>query len=228
MGRAQYSCVLWDVDGTIADASAGILPRIATVLAEFGKPPTPADRVNEWIGPPMLESFQTIAGLSADEALRAVTAYRELAGRQGYAESVRLYDEVTDVIHDLALAGVPQSTASTKPQNQVEAIFEHFGLSDLFVSVHGASPRPDAHDTKADVLGRALDDLRSRGVDLSRPVLIGDRHHDVEGAAEYDVPVIFARWGFGSPTEEEGAAHVVDAPNDLRALLLTDDRAAVS
>jgi len=228
MGRAQYSCVLWDVDGTIADASAGILPRIAKVLEEFGKPPTPGDRVNEWIGPPMLESFQTIAGLSADESLAAVTAYRALASSDGYAESVRLYDGVIDVVRDVAAAGIPQSTASTKPHNQIEAIFEHFGVADLFIAVHGARPQPEAHDTKADVLGRALDDLGSRGVDLSRPVLIGDRHHDVEGAAEYGVPVIFARWGFGSPAEESGAAHVVDAPNDLRALLLADDHAAVS
>ncbi|MGO3767869.1 HAD hydrolase-like protein [Microbacterium gubbeenense] len=220
MGIQQYSCVLWDVDGTIADASAGILPRIATVLAGLGKPPTPADRVHEWIGPPMLESFQTIAGLTADEALTAVTAYRALASSHGYAESVRLYDGIADVIHDVALAGTPQSTASTKPQNQVQAIFEHFGITDLFVAVHGARPEPDAHDTKADVLGRALDDLASRGIDLSKPVLIGDRHHDVDGATDHDVPVIFARWGFGSSAEEAGAQHVVDTPAELRVLLL--------
>ncbi|MGO2188934.1 MAG: HAD hydrolase-like protein [Microbacterium gubbeenense] len=220
MGIQQYSCVLWDVDGTIADASAGILPRIATVLAGLGKPPTPADRVHEWIGPPMLESFQTIAGLTADEALTAVTAYRTLASSHGYAESVRLYDGIADVIHDVALAGTPQSTASTKPQNQVQAIFEHFGITDLFVAVHGARPEPDAHDTKADVLGRALDDLASRGIDLSKPVLIGDRHHDVDGATDHDVPVIFARWGFGSSAEEAGAQHVVDTPAELRVLLL--------
>ncbi|MGO2598031.1 HAD hydrolase-like protein, partial [Microbacterium gubbeenense] len=113
-----------------------------------------------------------------------------------------------------------QSTASTKPQNQVQAIFEHFGITDLFVAVHGARPEPDAHDTKADVLGRALDDLASRGIDLSKPVLIGDRHHDVDGATDHDVPVIFARWGFGSSAEEAGAQHVVDTPAELRVLLL--------
>lgn len=220
MPSSPWSCVLWDVDGTVADASRGILPRIAAVLEELGHPPMESDQVNRWIGPPMLESFQALAGLSLDDATVAVRRYRELAGRQGYASSVRLYDGVERVIRQVHDAGVPQSTASTKPGNQVRAIFEHFGLTPLFVSVHGALADPDAFDTKADVLGRALGDLRERGVDVSRPVLIGDRHHDVEGAAVHDVPVIFARWGFGSPEEESGSVAAADSPADLAELLL--------
>lgn len=220
MAESRWSCVLWDVDGTIADASAGILPRIARVLDEMGLPATPSDQVRRWIGPPMLDSFQEIAGLSPELATRAVARYRALAGEEGYANSVRLYDRVTDVIRDVHNAGIPQSTASTKPGNQVEAIFAHFGITDQFVSIHGAIPDADVLDTKAAVLGRALADLRERGVDTSRPVLIGDRHHDVDGAAEHGVPVIFARWGFGSPEEEAGSIAAADTPDDLRALLL--------
>ena len=222
MGSSRWSCVLWDVDGTIADASRGILPRIAQVLDEGGHPPMPSDQVERWIGPPMLDSFQDLAGLSLDDAKRSVRRYRELAGQQGYAASVRLYDGVVDVIRDVHAAGVPQTTASTKPENQVETIFSHFGVTDLFEAVHGAIPDPETLDTKANVLGRALADLRERGIDVSRPVLIGDRHHDVKGAAEHGVPVIFARWGFGSREEEEGAIAAADTPADLRALILAD------
>lgn len=221
MAASPWSCVLWDVDGTIADASAGIVPRIAQVLAEIGAPPVPADQVNRWIGPPMLESFQVLAGLPADQARDAVARYRGLAAQQGYAASVRLYDGVPDLIRAVHAAGVPQSTASTKPGNQVEAILEHYDLSGCFVSIHGAVPDPDALDTKSDVLGRALADLAARGVDVSKPVLIGDRHHDVEGAAEHGVPVIFARWGFGSSEEEAGAIAAVDTPDQLRPLILS-------
>ena len=220
MGNSRFSCVLWDVDGTIADASAGIMPRIEIVLNELGKPQIPADQVHLWIGPPMLESFQRLAGLSLSEAEAAVKRYRELAAQQGYANSVRLYDGIVDVIREVHAAGIPQTTASTKPGNQIDAIFEHFQLTDLFVAVHGATPTPGVNDTKADVLGRALDDMRSRGVDVSRPVLIGDRHHDVDGAAEFGVPVIFARWGFGSPEEETGSILAVDTPGALRDALL--------
>ncbi|WP_156761541.1 HAD hydrolase-like protein [Microbacterium karelineae] len=220
MANSPWSCVLWDVDGTIADASAGILPRIERVLGEIGHPPLPSDQVRRWIGPPMLESFQRLAGLSLEQATDAVGRYRELASEHGYAHKVRIYDGVAEVIRAVHDAGIPQSTASTKPENQVRAILEHYELAPMFDSIHGAIPDADVLDTKALVLGRALDDMRARGVDLSNPVLIGDRHHDVDGAAEHDVPVIFVRWGFGDADEAKGSVAIAEDPEHLRELLL--------
>ncbi|HEY6800855.1 MAG TPA: HAD hydrolase-like protein, partial [Agromyces sp.] len=65
--RSPWTCVLWDVDGTIVDASDGILRRLAITLGHFGKPaPTRAELVH-WIGPPMYESFQVNVGMSPAE-----------------------------------------------------------------------------------------------------------------------------------------------------------------
>jgi phosphoglycolate phosphatase len=49
--------------------------------------------------------------------------------------------------------------------------------------------------------------------------MIGDRHHDVEGAAHHGVPTIFVRWGYGSPVEAAGAVATVDTPAGLLPLL---------
>jgi phosphoglycolate phosphatase len=54
-------------------------------------------------------------------------------------------------------------------------------------------------------------------------VLVGDRHHDIDGAAEHGVPVVFVRWGFSWPHESEGAQAVVDDVDQLRRLLLLGD-----
>ena len=216
---APFTCVLWDVDGVIADATAGIMPRVQKVLGVLGRPVPSFDDLRAWIGPPMLESFELRAGLSAEESVEAVAMYRELAAGDGYADSVRLYDGVPELVREVSAAGVPISTASTKPENQVIAILEHYGLDDAFTAIAGARPDPDIHDTKADVISRALERLRAAGADTSAPVLIGDRHHDVEGAAEHGIPVIFATWGFGNPGESDGALAVVDTPAELRTLL---------
>ncbi|WP_105566781.1 HAD hydrolase-like protein [Microbacterium halophytorum] len=216
-----FTCVLWDVDGVVADASAGIVPRAQRVLEEMGRPVPSFDDMRAWIGPPMLESFQVRAGLSADEAVVAVGKYRALAAADGYASSVRLYPGVPELIREVAGAGVPISTASTKPENQVVAILEHYGLADAFTAISGARPAADINDTKADVVAKALERLEAAGADVSAPVLIGDRHHDVDGAGEHGVPVIFARWGFGSPDEEAGAIAAVDTADELGALLRT-------
>ena len=221
MLASAYSCVLWDVDGTIADATPGIFPRLREVLASFGLPAPDPTTLDRWVGPPMYESFQNWAGMSPEHALEALHRYREFAARDGYAASVDIYPGIPEVIRAVAQAGIPQSTASTKPENQVVTILEHNGLLDAFTAISGARPGVEGkNDSKADVVGWALERLSAAGADVSAPVLIGDRHHDVEGAAEYGIPVIFSSWGFGTVEEGERAAFRAADAAELRTLLL--------
>ncbi|MGR9843548.1 HAD hydrolase-like protein, partial [Escherichia coli] len=74
--RSPWSCVLWDVDGTLVDASEGILRRLTTTLEHFGRRPPLRGELSHWIGPPMFESFQVNVGMTPDEATEAVTFYR--------------------------------------------------------------------------------------------------------------------------------------------------------
>jgi phosphoglycolate phosphatase len=55
--------------------------------------------------------------------------------------------------------------------------------------------------------------------DLTRPVLVGDRVHDVEGAAVHGIPTIAVSWGYGEPAEFEHAIAVAHDVDELRALL---------
>lgn len=221
MPASPYTCILWDVDGTIADASAGILPRLRKVLASFGLPDPDADELSLWIGPPVHESFQLRAGLNEQRSYEAVDRYRELAKADGYASSVQLYPGVPELLREVHDAGIPQSTASTKPENQVRAILEHYALIDAFTAISGARPAPEGRtDGKSFVIGQALKRLRDAGVDTSSPVLIGDRHHDVAGGAEHGIPVIFVDWGFGERSEADAATFLASDPTALRTLLL--------
>jgi phosphoglycolate phosphatase len=221
--RSNWTCILWDVDGTIVDASDGILRRLTITLDHFGKPaPTRAELVH-WIGPPMFESFQVNVGMTPEEATEAVSFYRVLGKADGYTTGARLFAGVADLIHDVAKAGIPQATASSKPEIQVVALMEHFDLASSFLTMAGATPDEKTLSAKSDIVAEALRRLAAAGVDTSRPVLIGDRHHDVEGAAVHGVPVIFVRWGFSWPHESEGAQAAVDDIDQLRALLLLED-----
>lgn len=221
MSASPYTCVLWDVDGTIADASRGIFPRLVAVYESYGLPAPHESELSQWIGPPMYQSFQKLAGMSPEQAEEAVIRYRALAAEDGYAAAVDLYDGVPELVRDVHAAGVPQSTASTKPENQVRAILEHYNLIDQFDAISGATPGPEGQlEGKRDVVARAIERLTAAGADVTKPVLIGDRHHDVDGAAEFNIPVIFVDWGFGEPHEAEGAAHQVANVDELRALIL--------
>lgn len=223
--RSPFSCVLWDVDGTLVDASEGILRRLTITLEHFGRRAPTRGELSHWIGPPMFESFQANVGMTPEEATTAVAFYRNLNKSEGYTVSAQLYPGVADLLHEVHAAGVPQSTASSKPEVQVVALMDHFGLAPDLEAIVGATLDERTLSSKADIVREALRRLAATGVDVSRPVLIGDRHHDVEGGADAGVPVIFVRWGFSWPHEAEGAQAAVDDVAQLRALLLVDDPA---
>lgn len=219
--HSPFSCVLWDIDGTIVDASVGILRRLNITLTHFGHPaPTRAQLVH-WIGPPMLRSFQDQAGMTLAQATEAVSFYRTLGKADGYTADATTYPGVIDLIDELHAADVAQATASSKPENQVNALVDHFGLRPAFLTTVGATPDESTLASKTDIVAEALRRLRKLGADVSRPVLIGDRHHDVEGGDANGVPVIFVEWGFSDKHEGDDAAHRVSTVAELRTLLLS-------
>lgn len=221
--RSPWTCVLWDVDGTLVDASDGILRRLTNTLQHFGKPAPTREELVHWIGPPMFDSFQANVGMSPEQSSEAVAYYRTLGKADGYTTDVQLYPGVADIVTDLAAAGVAQATASSKPEVQVVALMEYFDLAPHMQAMAGSTPDEKTLAAKSDIVAEALRRLRAAGADTSRPVLIGDRHHDVDGGIAQGVPVIFVRWGFSWPHESDGAAAAVDTPEQLRVLLLVDD-----
>ena len=158
--------------------------------------------------------------MTAEESAEAVAFYRTLGKADGYTTDVVTYPGVADMIRDMHAAGIPQATASSKPENQVDAIIDHFELRPYFLATVGATPDEATLASKSDIVVEALRRLRDRGADTSRPVLIGDRHHDVTGGNANDVPVVFVEWGFSEPHEGDDAAFRVSTADELRALLL--------
>ena len=171
----------------------------------------------------MFDSFQVNLGMTPAQATEAVTFYRALGKADGYTTGVRLFPGIADVIAEVAAAGIPQATASSKPEVQVVALMRHFDLAPDFTAMVGGTPDERTLARKADIVAEALRRLEVAGVDTSRPVLIGDRSHDVEGGAERGVPVIFVTWGFSWPHESEGAQAVVHDAGQLRDLLLVPE-----
>jgi phosphoglycolate phosphatase len=51
--------------------------------------------------------------------------------------------------------------------------------------------------------------------------MIGDRIHDVEGAAQHGIPVVFAGWGYGDAAEAAGSIAVAATPADLPGIVTT-------
>lgn len=213
-----FTSILFDLDGTIADSAPGITATLALTFEQLGRPiPTPAELL-AYVGPPILDSFMERAGMTATEADEALAVYRPHYLAKGALDS-SIFPGVAEVIRAVHAAGIPTSLATSKPEKPASLMLEHFGLIDQFDIITGAS-EDEVRSAKKDVVAEALLRLAAFGADLSRPVLVGDRVHDIEGAAANGVPTIFVEWGYGAPAEIAGSIAVARTPAELHTLLL--------
>jgi phosphoglycolate phosphatase len=212
-----FTVALVDLDGTIIDSAPGITKTLTSTLVRMGLPVPPPARLVEFVGPPILDGLRDLAGLDPEQSQEALGLYREEYRETG-AFDAEPYAGIRDALVRLK-EQLPLAVATSKPEIQAKRILEHFGLADLFTVIAGAS-EDEVRSEKADVITWALGLLRDVGVDTSRPVMIGDRTHDVAGAGEHGIPAIFAAWGYGEPAESAGAAGVAHRPEDLPRLLL--------
>lgn len=213
--------LLVDLDGTITDSFAGIANSFRHALAAVGASEPGPEVVAGIVGPPMLDTLNSLglAPAVADEAMRA---YRERYTEIGWREN-SVYDGMADVLADLAASGRTMAIATSKNQTTARKILEHFGLADHFKYIAGASD-DGSRRHKSDVIAHAVTELglpvdADTGHVTAPVVMIGDRSHDVHGAAAFGISAILVRWGYSLHGEEQGAAWTVDSTAELRDVL---------
>lgn len=209
--------ILFDLDGTLVDPAGSITGGISAALTACGLPvPPPAD-LDRMVGPALFDSLTRIAGVPADRIEPVIARYRAGYRETGMAAS-RPYAGIRDAVEELRAAGCVVAVATQKPEPIAQELLRVQRLDDLFASVHG-SPADElaaGADGKAPIIRAALD--RHAGK-YSAAVMIGDRRHDVLGAAANGIPCVGVTWGFAAEGELEsaGAAAVVDSPARLKA-----------
>jgi phosphoglycolate phosphatase len=207
--------VLFDLDGTLVDSTPGIWASVRFAAAELGLPePTPA-QLTAMVGPPLQDGFALVLGVPPADVPRAVAAYRAHYAA-GALLDVTVFDGVPELLQALRAGGATLAVATSKPETFAVRVLAHTGLLSAFASVHGAT-LDGAVRHKAQVVAAALA-AHPGGRD---PVLIGDRAHDVLGAAVHGLPCIGAGWGPAEEGELEtvGAAAVVATPAGVLRVL---------
>ena len=215
--RPPFTAILLDLDGTITDSAPGITDTLAYTYEQLGMPVPAYDELLRWVGPPIMDSFRDLAGMDQPTAERALEIYRARYLDRGAYDST-LYPGMGLLVRDIAEAGIPLSLATSKPELPATLMLEHFTIAQCFTVITGASA-DETRSEKADVVEEALRRLRDLDVSLDNVVMIGDRIHDIEGAAEHGVPTIAVEWGYGTDAERDHAALVASTTDELRSLL---------
>ncbi len=211
--------MLFDLDGTLTDPGIGITNSVAHALAHFGITVTDRTQLYYFIGPPLMDSFMEYYGFSEEQAQTAVQVYREYFADRGWAENT-VYEGIESLLAELTAAGKTLLVATSKPQIFAERILTHFGLGKYFTHICGVTLQAPRGYSKADVIREALD--RAGVTDLSAAVMVGDRHHDIDGAKAVGLSSVGVLYGYGDRTEHEaaGADAIVESVAALCKVLL--------
>ncbi len=218
LDRMSLRSLLFDLDGTHTDPRPGFVRSIQHALRIVGGPARSASQLEQFLGPPLHQSFAEILETDDQRQIwQAMAAYREPYSTVGYAEA-RLHSGIRVMLEQLASKGIRLWVATSKPTVFATRVIEHFSLRPFFDGIKG-SELSGERSLKSEVI---RDALHSWSIRPTEAMMIGDRHHDIEGAHSNRVRGIGVLWGIGSRQELEtaGADLIVDSPSELFEALL--------
>lgn len=219
--RAHLSVIdtiLIDVDGTLVDSNDAHAHAWVEALAEIG--------VNKTFA-----SVRPLIGMGADHLLPSVSpdlaVTREpgqtAARREGeifkdrYLDTIQPMDGARDMLVALKQRHVRCVIATSAGNEQVDALLEIAGVSDL---IDARATANDAAESKPapDIVHAALLAARAR---LVNSVMLGDTRYDILAAHAAGLPAIALRCGGASETDLAESARMFDTPRDFAAALAT-------
>lgn len=207
--------ILLDVDGTLIDSFPGIRAGFLHGLDTVGHPHPAEEFTARIAGPPMEQTYASL-GLTPDQASRAFDAYMEFTRAGGWSEA-EAFAGVTTLLDWLTSEGFYVATATSKSEGFARAILTQLGLMG-HIDFLGAAQEQGPRREKADAIDYVLKnlDLKQRATDI---LMVGDRSHDIEGAAAHGIDTVAVTWGYGTAEEWDAARFVAEDPDELKRII---------
>ena len=208
--------IFFDLDGTLTDPGQGITNSVMYALEHFGIQVRDRRELYRFIGPPLTDAFRQYYGFSQTQAREALRLYRVYFADRGIFEN-ELYPGVPRMLGALREAGLRLAVATSKPEEYAARILEHFQIDGFFELLAGNTLQEE-RPTKGEVIAYALKKL---SLLPEEAVMVGDRSHDVIGAAENGMAAVGVLYGYGSRRELEdaGAVRIAATVEELTRLL---------
>ena len=209
----RYDYILFDLDGTLTDSSPGILNGFEYTLKEMGVEVPERSSMMKFVGPPLTESFGNMLGMSDEDTVKAIALYRKYYHELGGVFENSVYPGVREMLSELKKAGKKLIVATSKNMKGTKTVLEHFDLLEFFdfVGTSNDTDRPN----KIDVINYAIKECGIN--DLSKAVMVGDRHYDITAAVEAGLDSIGVLYGYGDSEEltKAGATYLAESPADV-------------
>lgn len=215
----NYKLAIFDLDGTLLDTTAGVLKSIVYTIKELELPMLPIEKLKEFNGPPIYESFQNVYSLNDEQTKKATELFRAIY-KDVYLFEATVYSGIYDVITTLKKRNIKLAIATNKRNDYAQKLLKYYKFTELFDYISGSDM--DNKMKKADIVTKCLENFPK--ISKEESVLIGDTVNDLVGAKKCGIDFIAVSYGFGFHTIEEalnnGAVDAVDDCNDLVRIIL--------
>ena len=212
----KYEYLIFDLDGTLTDPASGLVAGFEYALKKMNLPTESKEALKRFIGPPLLDVWQSEYSLSYAETREMIRLFREYYDIYGWWDN-RPYDGIEKALSHLRHVGKKLFVATSKPEYVAKKVLSLFGLSEYFDFIGGAQTEGDRY-TKEAVLAYVLSE---NAIDKSAALMIGDRLYDAEGAAACGIDALAVSYGHGTKAEllKSGFIAIVDSVDELAAVL---------
>lgn len=212
--------ILFDLDGTLTDPKEGITKSVQHALEYYGIREDDLDKLEPFIGPPLVDSFQEFYNFSEEDAKAAVPKFQEYFKVKGMFEN-EPYEGIHECLQALCDEGIILAVATSKPEVFAEKILEHFDLRRYFTAVGGA----DIEETrvrKDEIIAYTLKEKLGVSKEEADIIMVGDRKHDTMGAHANGIESVGVLYGYGDVEEfmEAETEFIVCTVEELKGFLL--------
>lgn len=217
--QRTVACVLFDLDGTLADTAPDLGGAANDLLAEHDRPPRALEDYRPHASRGARGMLETAFGLhDADPDFAALRSrYLEIYAARDNRDTA-LFPEMDAVLKNLEGAGLTWGVVTNKPMYLTTPLITRLGLQDRARCVIGgdsaARPKP-----APDPLRMACELLR---LPTASALYVGDDPRDIEAGHAAEMPAWIAGWGYiapGTDLERWGAEGILRTPPELTALL---------
>lgn len=190
----KSKCIVFDLDGTLADTASDIALAVNMTRAVFGLDELDVDTVKSFVGDGVTVLLERAFAGTHVNAADAAEIMRDC-----YLKSLnmtsKLYPDVFETIKNFRKKGWKTALFSNKPDEFCKYIICDVGLGNDFDLVIGASdafprkPDPEALFCIMEILGIS---------DPASSWMVGDSANDIKAGKSAGMKTAFATYGYGS------------------------------
>lgn len=213
----KYKSILFDLDGTLTASGLGITKGVQYALRKFNIEENDLKALEQFIGPPLTDSFMEYYKFSKEDADKGLEYYREYYSEIGIFEN-ELYPGIISLLQELQKIKFKLYIATSKPTAYAKKICEYFDIAKYFIDIQGSDINANL-SKKAEIIEQVI---TKHKLNKLQTLMVGDREHDVIGAKNNGIDCAGIGHGYGSKEElvNSGAACYVRDAVELFELLV--------